>query len=69
MKPRYTILTCVFGKDYEKLREIVDPQPDVEYVCVSDNPDLESKTWKIVRPEDFTKFPDPFAKVFTTRYN
>lgn len=70
MKPfRYTVLTCVFGKDYEKLREVSNPQPDVEYVCVSDDPDLKSDTWKTVVPENFAGYSDPFAKVFATRYN
>lgn len=62
-------MTCVVGQDYEKLREVERPQPDVEYVCATDDPDLESKTWKIVRPEKFAALSDPFAKVFTARYN
>lgn len=68
-KPRYSVLTCVFGKNYEKLREVSNPQPDVEYVCVSDDPDLKSETWKIVRPDVLRSIQDPFAKLFVARYN
>lgn len=44
---KYSILTCVFG-GYEQLSEIVNPNPEVEYVCCTDDPNLRSDTWKIV---------------------
>lgn len=43
---KYSILTCVFGED--KLKEINNPDKDVEYVCVTDNKSLVSETWKII---------------------
>lgn len=42
------VLTFIFGKDKELLREPNIIDKDVEYVCVTDNTELKSKTWKIV---------------------
>ena len=44
---KYSILTCIFG-DYEILREPWNPDPECEYVCVTDRKDLDEKgIWKI----------------------
>lgn len=44
---KYSILTCVFG-GYEHLSEVHNPNPDVEYICCTDDPNLKSNTWQIV---------------------
>ena len=45
---KYSVYTFIFGKDYDKLREIQYVDPEVEYICVTDNKDLRSDTWKII---------------------
>ena len=46
---RYSVVTYIFG-DYEKLREIQGTlDPDAEYICITDNPDLKSDTWQIIQ--------------------
>jgi len=67
MKFRYSVLTYLFGT-YETLHEIQDVQNDVEYICVTDNPNLTSKTWTIVVDtinENYTAF----RKVIEVRYH
>lgn len=53
---RYSVLTFIVN-DYEPVREIQVKHDDVEYVLVTDNPNLKSETWtvKVVEnphPED-----------------
>lgn len=42
------VVTYIFGKHKEKLREPLVIDKDVEYICVTDQKDLKSKNWKIV---------------------
>lgn len=46
MSKLYSVLTVIFG-DYEQVREVQNPSPIVEYVLVTDNPSLRSRTWNI----------------------
>lgn len=62
---KYTVLTCNFG-GYEIMREVLNPQEDVEYVYVTDDKELTSKTWKIVYDEDLDNL-SPFEKVQKVR--
>ena len=45
---KYSVYTFIFGKDYEKLREIAHPDPEAEYICITDNENLHSDTWQII---------------------
>ena len=45
---KYSVYTFIFGKDYDKLREIEHPDPEAEYICITDNEDLHSNTWQII---------------------
>ena len=45
---RYTVLTYIFG-DYECVHEVKEKDPEADYVLVTDNPNLTSKTWRVVR--------------------
>lgn len=47
----YSILT-VNTNHYEILHEVKNPNPNVEYVCVTDDPELKSDTWKIIYKEN-----------------
>lgn len=67
-KFKYSVLTYVFGT-YEKLREVkCDIEPDVEYICVTDNENLKSDTWKII-VDDSLNDKGVFDKCFSVRYN
>ena len=64
---KYSILTFVFGT-YEKLHEIGEIDSDVEYVCVTDNENLKSNTWKIIIDHELDG-KGVFDKCFSVRYN
>jgi hypothetical protein len=65
---KYAIITYNFGKNYELLREVEEPDEAVEYICVTDNPELKSNTWKIVLDFENTDF-SAWYKVLMVRYN
>ena len=69
MKKRYSILTFIIGKGYEIVHEIVNKQPDVEYLLVTDDKDLKSDTWTVVYDEDLLEAKTPFERCFRVRYN
>lgn len=63
---KYSILTYIF-KEGDILREA--PKDDnIEYICVTDNPDLKSDTWKIIVDEEL-KDKDPEYASFYVRYH
>lgn len=66
---KYSILTFIIGKDYELLHEIENKQSDVEYILVTDDPDLKSKTWNVVYDKDLLQYKTPFERCFRIRYN
>ena len=68
-KFKYSILTFIIGKNYEVVHEVVRPQDDVEYVLVTDDPELVSHTWKVVCDETLSRFQTAFEKCFYVRYN
>lgn len=64
---KYSVLTFVFGT-YEKLHEIGEMDSEVEYICVTDNENLKSDTWKIVVDHELDG-KGVFDKCFSVRYN
>lgn len=42
------VITYIFGRNKELLREPLITDDDVEYICVTDQKNLKSTTWKIV---------------------
>lgn len=46
-KPTYTVFTYIFG-GYEKVHEVMEKDPDAEYILVTDDQNLKSKTWEVV---------------------
>lgn len=48
---RYTVLEYIIG-DYESVHEVVEKDPEAEYILVTDNRGLKSSTWKVVVDED-----------------
>lgn len=68
VKYKYSVITFIFG-NYEKLHEITaEKEADVEYICVTDNEDLTSNTWKMVVDHDLDG-KGAFDKCFSVRYN
>ncbi|MCQ2379042.1 MAG: hypothetical protein MJ016_07560 [Victivallaceae bacterium] len=63
---KYTIITFIFNH-YEIVHEVQNPDPEVEYILVTDDPETTSKTWKIIVDEDLLG--PPFEKSFSVRYN
>lgn len=66
---KYSVLTFIIGKGYEKVHEIENMQDDVEYLLVTDDSDLKSNTWKVIYDEDLLSFKTPFERCFRVRYN
>lgn len=68
VKYKYSVVTYIFG-DYEVVHEIgCELEDDVEYILVTDNKKLKSKTWTIVIDEELNE-KTVFDKVFSVRYN
>lgn len=45
------VVTYIFGKNKELLREPLFIDKDIKYICVTDQKDLKSKTWEIIYDE------------------
>lgn len=55
---KYSVLTYIFD-GYEQPHEVVQKDPNAEYILVTDDPTLYSKTWEVVvdhRLKDMTSF-------------
>ena len=46
-EPTYTVFTYIFG-GYEKVHEVMEKDPDAEYILVTDDPHLKSRTWEVI---------------------
>lgn len=66
---RYSVLSFIIGKGYEILHEIAQPQDDVEYLMVTDDPCLKSSTWKVIYDPSLLKLKSGFERCFAVRYN
>lgn len=66
---RYTVITYIFG-GYEKVHEVEVMDDDAEYIMVTDDPKLTSKTWKVIRDKDLNKKSlNAIDKTFYVRYH
>lgn len=66
METTYTVLSFIFG-GYEPVREVLEKDPNAEYVLVTDDPTLESKTWKVVYDDNLAALTQ-YRKVCNVRY-
>ena len=66
-KYKYSVL-CFIVNGYEKVREVQEPDPDVEYVLVTDDRDLKSSTWRVVYDSELEKM-TPFERCCNIKYN
>ena len=65
---KYSILTYIIG-DYEFPREIIEKDPDAEYILVTDNPKIKSDTWTVVQLDEQYKNLSTFDKCYEIRFN
>ena len=64
---RYTIISFNFD-NYEVIREVNNPLPDVEYVYVTNNHNVTSETWDIVIDPYYDTIDNSFDKVVEFRH-
>lgn len=65
---KYTILTLIFN-NYEPIRDPLVIDPNAEYVCVTDDPNLKSDIWKVIyEPKYDTDKLTGMQKSFMTKY-
>lgn len=67
-KYKYSVLTCIFD-DYEMVREVINPDPDVEYVLITDDPTLTSNTWNIKLQDSFFEGMSGYARAAYVKYH
>jgi hypothetical protein len=48
--PRYTVITYIMG-DYEQVHEIKERSERATYLLITDNPNLKSTTWTVMRDD------------------
>ena len=66
-KKRYSVLTYIIN-DYEKPREVLQSDPEAEYVLVTDDKNLTSNTWNIIYDADLEGL-SVFDKCYAIRFN
>lgn len=64
---RYTVLTYIFC-GYEKVHEVVERDPDADCVLVTDDPSLESSTWRVIYDSTLDGL-SPFDKCYQVRFH
>ena len=64
---KYSVLTYVFN-GYEIPREVQNPDPDVEYIMVTDDENTKLNTWKVIVDHDLDGL-SPFDKCYAVRFN
>ena len=66
-KPKYSVLTYIFN-NYEVVHEIQKKDPEAEYILVTDNPELKSKTWNVFYDGSLLN-KSPFDKCYEVRFH
>lgn len=64
---KYSIL-CYIINNYEKVHEILEKDVDCEYILVTDNPHLKSKTWTVIYDKSLDNL-STFDKCYAIRFN
>lgn len=63
---RYTVLTYIFN-GYEKVHEVMEKDPEADYVLVTDDQNLRSDTWHVVC-DPMPRY-SAFAKCYQVRFH
>lgn len=64
---KYTIL-CYNINSYELVHEVIEKDPDCEYLMVTDDKQLSSTTWKVIYDPDLEGM-STFDKCYAIRFN
>lgn len=64
---KYSVFTFIFN-NYEPVREVLNPDPDVEYILVTDDIDLRSDTWTVIFDESLLGL-SPLQKNWMVKYH
>lgn len=64
---KYTIL-CYIINDYEDVHEILEKDDQCEYLLITDNPNLQSKTWTVIYDTTLIGL-STFDKCYSIRFN
>ena len=64
---KYSVLCYIFN-GYEQVREVQEKDPNAEYILVTDDPKLKSKTWKVVYDAKLAKM-SVYRRCCNVRYN
>lgn len=51
LSQKLCVYTCITG-EYDDLHEIKNPEPNIDYLCFTNNKKLKSKTWRIIQIQD-----------------
>lgn len=65
---KYSVLTCIFN-GYEIVRDPINPNPEVEYILVTDDPNIKSNVWKVVLIDSYFKDFSGYAKTSYVKYH
>lgn len=65
---KYSVL-CYIINGYEDVKEIIQKDPDVEYILVTDDKNLKSNTWTVVYDENLLAFSSIFDRCYAIRFN
>lgn len=65
---RYTVL-CYIVNGYEKVHEIKEKDPECEYLLITDDPKLESSTWKVIYDGTLLNTKSIFDRCYSIRFN
>lgn len=66
MELKYTVLTYIFG-GYERVHEVKVKDPNADYILVTDDPTLTSKTWRVVLATELDGL-SVFDKCYAVRF-
>ena len=65
---KYSVL-CYIINNYEHVHEVLEKDPDAEYILVTDDKDLKSSTWNVVYDESLLSLPSTFDRCYSIRFN
>lgn len=67
MSYKYTVLCYIINK-YEIVHEVVEKDPECEYLLVTDDPELTSSTWNVIYDKSLDGL-STFDKCYAVRFN
>lgn len=65
---QYSVL-CYIINNYENVHEVLEKDPNAEYILVTDDKNLKSSTWNVVYDESLLSLPSVFDRCYSIRFN